>query len=426
VTEASKRRVAIDLSPLRISPRFRILFLGHFFAQMGAQAAVIVVAWQVKELTGSPAAVGLIGAVELIPLLFLSLFGGALADAADRRKVLLLCDTGQLLVAIGLLVNARMTHPNLATVYVLAALVAAFSSLGQPSLWAITPRLVGERYYPAAAALESSSFSLAAIIGPTIGGILIAAGNGAAPAYLFTVVTYVASLASLAMLGPVPAAAGAPQASLRSIADGFRYLKGKPVLQGTYILDFIAMVFGMPRALFPFFADLFGGDQYLGFLYAAPALGALLASLLSGWTGHIRRHGLGVVVSVIVWGSAIFLFGISPSIWWAVLFLAIAGAADLVSVIFRRTIWNTLISDEYRGRLGGIAWANVRTGPVLGDVESGLVARATSVRISAASGGLLCVVGAVVAAILLPAFTRYRWEPGDEPVLDEANEPAPA
>ena len=226
--------------------------------------------------------------------------------------MLLICDAGQLVVAAGLLLNAHLDEPNLATVYVLAALIAVFSSLGQPSLWAITPRLVGERYYPAASALESSSYSLAAIIGPTIGGLLIAAGDGAQPAYLFAAVTYVASLASLVMLGPVPPSPGAPQAGLRSIADGFRYLKGKPVLQGTYIVDFIAMVFGMPRALFPFFADEFGGDQYLGFLYAAPALGALLASVLSGWTGHIRRHGLGVIGSVVVWGLAIFAFGISP------------------------------------------------------------------------------------------------------------------
>jgi MFS family permease len=421
-----KRRVAIDLSPLRVSARFRILFLGHFVAQMGAQSAVIVVAWQVKELTGSPAAVGLIGAVELVPLLCLSLFGGALADAVDRRKVLLICDSGQLVVAALLLLNAHLTHPNLVAVYVLAALVAAFSSLGQPSLWAITPRLVGEAYYPAAAALESSSFSLAAIIGPTIGGLLIAIGHGAVWAYLFTVVTYVASLGSLVMLGPVPPSPSAPQPGVRAIADGFRYLKGKPVLQGTYILDFIAMVFGMPRALFPFFADVFGGDKYLGFLYAAPALGALVASVLSGWTGHVRRHGLAVVLSVVAWGAAVFLFGISPNIWWAVLFLALAGGADLVSVIFRRTIWNTLITDEYRGRLGGIAWANVRTGPVIGDVESGVVARYTSVRFSAASGGILCVAGAVLAAFLLPAFTRYRWDPGADPAYDTTNEPAPA
>jgi MFS family permease len=415
-----KRRLAIDLSPLRVSPRFRILFLGHFVAQMGAQAAIIVVAWQVKELTGSPAAVGLIGAVELVPLLLLSLFGGALADAADRRKVLVMCDSGQLICAAALLFNARLAHPQLLLVYVLAALVAAFSSLGQPSLWAITPRLVGEQYYPAAAALESSSFSLAAIIGPTIGGVLIAVGGGAAPAFLFTVVTYIASLASLVMLGPVPPAPGAPQPGLRSIADGFRYLKGKPILQGTYILDFIAMIFGMPRALFPFFADIFGGDKYLGFLYAAPAVGALVASVLSGWTGHVHRHGLAVVFSVVAWGGAVFLFGISPNIWWAVLFLAIAGGADLVSVIFRRTIWNTLISDEYRGRLGGIAWANVRTGPVIGDVEAGVVAREWGVRFSAASGGLLCIAGAAVAALLLPAFTRYRWQPGEEPAVEPA------
>jgi MFS family permease len=423
VTGTGKRRVAIDLTPLRVSPRFRILFLGHFAAAMGAQAMVIVVAWQVKELTGSPAAVGLIGAVELIPMIFLSLFGGALADAADRRKVLVICDAGQLVMAALLLLNAHLDRPNLVAVYVLAALVAVFSSLGQPSLWAMTPRLVGEKHYPAASALESSSYSLAAILGPTIGGLLIAAGDSAQLAYLFAVATYLASVASLVMLGPVPPSPGAPQAGLRAIADGFRYLKGKPVLQGTYILDFIAMVFGMPRALFPFFADEFGGDQYLGLLYAAPAVGALVASVLSGWVGHVRRHGLGVIGSVVAWGLAIFAFGISPGIWWAVLFLALAGGADLFSVIFRRTIWATLISDEYRGRLGGIAWANVRTGPVLGDVESGVMARLTSIRFSAASGGLACVAGAVIAAVLLPAFTRYRWKPEERAA--ETGAPAP-
>ena len=211
-----------------------------------------------------------------------------------------------------------------------------FSSLGQPSLWAITPRLVGERYYPAASALESSSYSLAAIIGPTVGGLLIAGGERCDA----RVPLHRRHLRRVARVTrdarPRATVAGSAQAGLRAIADGFRYLKGKPVLQGTYIVDFIAMVFGMPRVLFPFFADVFGGDQYLGPLYAAPALGALLASVLSGWTGHVRRHGLGVIGSVIVWGAAIFAFGFSPEIWWAVLFLALAGAADLVSVIFRQ------------------------------------------------------------------------------------------
>lgn len=399
--------MAIDLSPLRYAS-FRRLFGGSLFAVLVSQALVVVVANAVYDLTHSSFAVGLIAAAELVPLMLLALVGGAIADAFDRRAVVLAAE-GMQLACVGLLAyNLSLPHPRLWLVYVLAAAVAGASSISQPARWAITPRLVPLELYPAASALEGVTWNTAAIAGPALGGIGYDLLDPSKTLVVMMALSIV-SLASVASLGPVPPERGGTQVSLRSIVEGFRFLRGKQALQGTYLLDFNAMIFGMPQALFPALVrERFAGiDGARGFLYAAPAVGALAGSLTSGWTSRVTRHGLAIIVAVAAWGVAITLFGIPAPLWFALLMVAFAGWADMISVIYRKTMWASIIPDELRGRLNGIAWANVRGGLLLGNVEAGTVARLTNTTTSVITGGAACIVGAGVLALALPRFRRY-------------------
>ncbi len=400
------RSIGIDLRPLGI-PQFRWRFVGFVASFFGAQITVVAVAKQVYDLTGSSLAVGAVAAAELIPLMVLALVGGAIADAFDRRKVLWTCEIGILVCALLLAWNASLGSPQLWAIYVLAALIAGLSSIAAPARWAITPRILPADLYAAGAAVESLGFNSGAIAGPAVGGMLVTWG-GHPQAFVAHALLAVLSLASLTQLRSVPSAAGAPTPSLKSIIDGFRFLRGQHAIQGTYLIDFIAMIFGMPQALFPAIAATrYGDGPALGLLFAAPAVGALCGALTSGWTGRIHRHGQAVIIAVIVWGVAITLFGVVTPLVPALACLDAAGWADQVSVVFRKAIWNRAIPDAYRGRLAGISWANVRGGFLLGNVEAGTVARFTNTGFSVVSGGLLCIVGAVALAAMLPAFRRY-------------------
>jgi MFS family permease len=400
-------RWAMDLRPLR-HPRFRVLWAGSLFSVFASQVTIVLVAKHVYDLTGSSLAVGLVAAVELVPLMVLALVGGAIADAFDRRRVVLVAETGQVLCAIGLGLDAGLAHPHLWLTYLLAAVIAGLSSISTPARWAITPRIVTIDEYTAASALESLSSNAGAIAGPALAGIGIAI-VGVPSMFGVVVALYAGSLLSMAALGPIPPTDTATAVSLRSIADGFHFLKGRQTLQGTYLLDFNAMIFGMPTALFPALAaERFGNsDVALGLLYAAPAVGALIGTVTSGWTGSVHRHGLAVVLAVVAWGAAITVFAVPAPLWVALVLVGLAGWADLVSVVFRKVIWNTVIPDEMRGRLGGIAWANVRGGVLLGSVEAGAVAALTTTTISVLTGGLACIAGAGVLAALLPGFVHY-------------------
>ena len=400
-------RWAMDLRPLR-RPRFRVLWAGSLFSVFASQVTIVLVAKHVYDLTGSSLAVGLVAAVELVPLMVLAMVGGAIADAFDRRRVVLLAEAGQVVCALALGLDASRPDPHLWLTYLLAAVIAGLSSISTPARWAITPRLVPVEEFTAASALESLSANAGAIAGPALAGIGIAV-SGVAPMFFVVVALYVGSLVSMAVLGPVPPTDTATAVSLQSIIDGFRFLKGRQTLQGTYLLDFNAMIFGMPMALFPALAaERFGdSDVALGLLYAAPSVGALLGTVTSGWTARVHRHGLAIVVAVVAWGAAITLFAVPAPLWLALVLVGLAGWADLVSVVFRKVIWSTVIPDEMRGRLGGIAWANVRGGLLLGNVEAGAVAALTTTTISVLTGGLACIVGAGVLAVLLPGFRRY-------------------
>jgi MFS family permease len=366
----------------------------------------VAIPYQAYRLSGSSLIVGLLSAIEFVPLVTMALFGGALADAVDRRR---LVQVAELLFTAGsavLLVNALSSHPRLWVMFVVAAVMAGVDGLQRPPLDALLPRLVDKDELVAAGALGSLRWSVGMIAGPTLGGVMIAA-FGVATAYGFDIATFAVSLVTLAMMRAVPPPADAPPPSLRGIVEGIRYAASRSELIGTYGVDMVAMFFGMPIALFPALAQRYGGAGVLGLLYTAPSIGALLATLTSGWTSRVRRHGAAVCLAAIGWGIGITLLGFAPGIAWAVAALIVAGFCDMLSGVFRSAIWNQTIPDRLRGRLAGIEQISYSTGPMLGNVEAGAVASLARLRASIVSGGVLCIAGVGVAVALLPAFWRY-------------------
>jgi MFS family permease len=303
-------------------------------------------------------------------------------------------------------VNAALPRPALWPLYVIAAAMAGLGGLQRPSLEALTPRLVERDEMPAAAALGSLRGNIAMIGGPAVGGALIA-WAGLPATYAVDMATFVVSLLALRAMRTVPPPPDAAGPSLQGVLEGMRYARSRQELIGTYVVDFVAMVFGMPMALFPALAAGLGGPGILGLLYAAPSAGALLATLTSGWTKRVHRHGAAVVCAAGVWGIAVTVLGFAPSLPVALACLVLAGAADMVSGLFRMTIWNQTIPDALRGRLASIEMVSYSSGPLLGHVESGAVAALAGLRFSVVSGGVLCIAGVALCAVLLPGFRRY-------------------
>ena len=407
------RRLAIDVGPLRRYPAFRRLFVGQTISTFGSEIAAVAAPFQLYQLTHSTLQVGLLSLCELFPLLTLTIAGGAIADAVDRRGLLLITETLLALVAGGFAFNASLSHPRVWALYVLVALAMSIFSLGVAGMNTVIPRLVRQDELLAANTIENVYGSTTSVAGPALGGALIAA-LGLTGAYVLDAATFAASLWSVWRLPPLPPAHDAERPSLRTIAEGFRFVRRKRVLLGMFLVDSNAMVFGMPRALFPAlaFGRFHGGAGILGLMYAAPYAGALAASLLSGWIGHVRRQGLVVAIAAALWGVAIAAFGFAGSLWAGLLLLAAAGAADNVSAVLRGTILWTLTPDPLRGRVSGIEFAQVAATPALGNVEAGLVASLTSLRFSVVSGGLACVAGTVVIALAVPALIRYDARAG--------------
>jgi MFS family permease len=402
------RSLAIDTGPLRRYPDFRRLFVGQTLSSFGSEISAVAAPFQLYELTHSTLQVGLLSLCELVPLLTLTIAGGAIADAVDRRRLLL--GTEALLAPISgaLAYNASLSHPRVWALYLLATLSMCIFSFGIAGMTTVIPRLVEPHELAAANAIEGVYSSTTSVAGPAAGGVLIAS-LGLTGAYTLDAVTFAASLWSIWRLPPLPPAHDADRPSLRSIAEGFRFVSKKKVLLGMFLTDSNAMVFGMPRALFPALAAhrFGGGASVVGGLYAAPYAGALLASLLSGWVSHVRRQGAVVAVAAGLWGVAIAAFGFADSLWVALVLLAVAGAADNVSAVMRSTIHFSVTPDRLRGRVSGIEFAQVAASPALGNVEAGLLASLTSVRFSIVSGGIACVAGTVLIALLLPSFIRY-------------------
>jgi MFS family permease len=394
----------LNLAPLRHRD-YRLLYAAQFVSVLGTMITYVALPYQMYRLTGSSLSVGLLGLAELVPLLATAFIGGVLADAVDRRRMALTTDIGLATGSLALALLAA-TGTSAWLLYVVAAWMSAIGGLQRPSIESIVPRLVATDELPAAAALAAFRGSVGMIAGPAVGGLLIAFA-GLPITYLADVVSYAVSLVCLSLIKAVPPPEGAEPPTLAAVREGFRYASSRQELVGTYVVDFVAMVFGMPLALFPALSDRLGGPSVLGLLYAAPAVGALLASLTSRWAPRVHRHGFAVMMAAAVWGLAIVGFGFCATLWPALAYLALAGGADATSGIFRMTMWNQTIPDALRGRLASIEMVSYMSGPLLGHVEAGVVAAAFGVRASVVSGGVLCVIGVLACGVWLPRFVRY-------------------
>ena len=397
----------MDLTPLKVSRDFRWLFAGKSISDLGDEIIMVVIPFQVYELTHSTLAVGMLGLCELVPVFVFPIVGGAIADAVERRKLVIA--TNVLLAAMsGLMaLNAVRAAPLLWPLYVFATLSAGMYTFNRPAVSTWPARLLPRDLLPSSNALEAGFSTLASMAGPLLGGVLIGLVHPAG-AFLVDTVTFFAVIVAVFRMAPSPPSPGAPRLNFQAVADGFRFLKGKRSVQSVFAIDLNAMIFGFPYALFPAIAAGFGrGPSTLGLLYAGPALGAFLATTFSGKARHVRRQGRAIMVSVVVWGAAIVVFGFSPWLWLSLLMLTVAGAGDMVSGIFRTSILQSAVEDSYRGRLDGIGMAVWASGPALGSVESGVVASLTSVSFSVVSGGMLCILGVGLLHLLRPGFNRY-------------------
>jgi MFS family permease len=404
------RRVTVDLGVLRESRNLRLLILGELFAGLGAQAALVAIPFQVYVLTRSAALVGLLGIAELVPIVVASMLGGAIADrVSDRRKLML---AGQALImtsASALALGAFFGPPPVALIFVLAGALAGGSAIDNVARSAILPALAGDRLR-AALSLSFGLYQLAAVIGPALGGLMIAAlGVGAAyAADAGGFVVMVAVTLALPKLPPAPTDAEHPPLA-QSIAEGVRFVRRNRALMGSFAIDLVAMTFGMPRALFAVLALTVydAGASGTGLLYAAVSAGATVGALTTGWVEHARWLGRIVIGAVIVWGLAVASAGLMPTIWLAAALLAVAGAADSVSAVCRSIINQTVTPEALRGRMSAIFMLVVTSGPRLGDLESGIAASLTTASVAVVSGGLACVVGVFVVMAAFPALAAY-------------------
>ena len=399
----------MDVGPLRHSRDFRYLFSGQLVSTLGTQLTAVAVPYQVYRLTGSSLDVGLVSLAQLVPLLAMSLLGGVMADAHDRRRVLMVTEMLLAFVSVGLAFNGRLSRPALWPLFLLPALQGGLAGLDRPAFNAAVPRLVPPGDLPAAYALWQVQFQVGIVVGPALAGVILAAGS-AATVYWLDVASFVVSFLSVVAQRPQPPSGPPARKSRRAVVEGFRYLRGRQVIQGVYLLDIDAMVFGMPRALFPALGltVFHGGARAVGYLYAAPGAGALIGALTTGWVKGVTRQGRAVIVAVAVWGGAIAAFGLVHVLVLALVLLALAGWADVVSAVFRNTMLQAAVPDSLRGRLSAIQIAVVQGGPRLGDLEAGVVANAFGDTFSVVSGGLACVIGAVLLAAALPGFHRQE------------------
>jgi MFS family permease len=400
------RRWRVDTSPLRTSHDFRMIWRSGLISYLGSITTYVAVPFQIKQLTGSLALAGLLGLAELIPLVVFGLWGGALADARDRKTMVFGCEAGLLVLSAVMMTNTLLPHPQVWLIFVVVALFATGDALQRPSLEAMIPNVVAHRDLQAASALTAISYDLGAVVGPALAGVLLTAG-ATWLAYAFDVATFVVSLMFLSRIAHVSAPAEGAVADLRSIAAGLGYAWRRKDLLGTYVVDILAMFFGLTTAIFPFLAVSLGAPWAVGLLFAAPAVGSLAVSLTSGWTSHVHRHGLAIAWAAGAFGLAMVCVGLAPNIWVALVALVASGAADMVSGIFRSTVWNGSIPDDMRGRLAGVELLSYSTGPALGNTRAGLVASAIGVRGAIASGGLLAAAGAVAVTATMRDFRRY-------------------
>jgi MFS family permease len=392
---------------------YRYIWLGQAISGVGSQVTRIALPYQVYVLTGSTAAVGVLSAAQLAAILLFAMGGGAIADTVDRRRLLLITQSGLAVSSALLAFLALSGSPALAALVAIAFVAAALGAVDSATRSSSIARIVPAGRLPSAIALNQLVFNTTSVIGPAIGGIILGS-VGLAPAYLLDVVTYSSAMVAVVLIRPLPPLDPLARVSLAAVREGLAFAARKRVILSTFAIDLNAMIFGMPAALWPVLAltVFHAGPAGVGLLAAAPGLGATMGALLSGWVGNLRRIGLAVIVAVAVWGAAIVAFGLSTfSFVLALAFLAIAGAADVLSAVFRSTIVQLATPDELRGRVSALHILVVTSGPRIGDVEAAAVAAIAGAQFSVVSGGLLCLVGVVVVVRLFPELAAHVAAP---------------
>ncbi|MEV4472634.1 MFS transporter [Nonomuraea sp. NPDC049504] len=417
------RHLALDLSPLRDSRDYRLLFGSGVITMFGTLITMVAVPYQMKQLTDSYLAVGLVSLAEFVPMVVCGLWGGAIADALDRRKIIVVSELGLLVTSAALMINAMLPSPQIWVLYVVGAISTGIGSLQRPSLEAVMQQVVKHDQQAAAAVLSSLRWNFGAIVAPALGGLMVASW-GVTSAYVLDTLTFLLSMFLLWRVRSLPPAEDAAPASIKSLVEGMRYAMSRKDLVGTYLVDMAAMVFAMANALFPFLAEELRAPQALGLLYSASAVGALIASLTGRWTARVRRHGLGVIVAAALWGVAVALTAVAPNIWLIVVCIAFAGAADMISGIFRMTMWNQTIPPELRGRLAGIELLSYASGPMLGNARAGMMAQLGGTRFALGAGGVLCVAAVLSLATALPKFRRYDATTDENALAEKARREA--
>jgi len=399
-------RLLVDIGPLRTNREFRFLYAGQLISLLGSNLTIVAVPYQVYFQTHSSLWVGLAGLIQLPFLITGALWGGAMGDRLDKRLLMVLSAVVLGLTSAGLAINAHAHDRHLVVLLFLAALSAGFAGFSGPLRTAAIPKLVKPEELVAAYSLNQVAYNTAVVIGPAVAGVLIAS-VGLYSCYAIDATTFgLLTLLTLPLSAMPAAAEHAGTAMFRAIGDGFRYVRSHAVVQAVYLVDLNAMVFGLPRALFPAVAlTLYhGGPKTLGFLYAAPGAGALLMAVVTGWIAHVKRQGRLVALVVIAWGVSMTLFGLVHVVYVGLICLGVAGAMDVISTVLRNTILQNAITDEFRSRISSIQMAVVTGGPRLGDVESGVVANFTSTEFSIVSGGIACIVGVLVLMRWRPTF----------------------
>jgi len=401
----------LDIGPLRRNTSFRRLFASQFISGLGTMVSYVAVPWQLYQLTHSNAQVGLLGLVQLLPVVICGLLGGAVADRVDRKRLLIASEALMAMCLAGLLANAWAAAPSVLTIYALVAVLQGASGFHRPALEALTQKLARPEEFAAVAALSSVRGTVGMVAGPALAGLLLARW-GAVGAYLFDFCTFLAALFFIYRIPRVAMDAtetpGERPHLLADLAEGLRFAWARPELMGTYVVDIVAMAFAFPVALFPAMAAADGRTESVGWLLSAMSVGALAIGLFSGWTGKVTRHGRAVVIAAAVWALGIVALGFAPSLALGLVCLAVAGAADMVSGVFRGTIWNQAIPNTLRGRLAGIEMISYLTGPLIGNARAGFMADAWGVSAAVWVGGAICLASVIVTGFALPRFWAYR------------------
>jgi MFS family permease len=407
-------KLFLDLTPLREIPAYRRIFAAVSISNIGQQMTAVAVAIQVYDITKSSFSVGLVGLAQLIPLVALGLFGGAMSDSYDRRMIGFVSAVGMAGSSVLLFAQVLLDNEQVWPLYLFVAMSSGFYAVGNPARQAIIPRIVPMEHLQAANSLSFLTWNIGFTIGPLLGGVLIAVTGNVGVAYAIDAIAFTVMMWAMWTLPKLPPMAGAPlKPNLSSVKDGLVFLKGKRNIQMTFYVDLVAMIFGMPRALFPAIALLWYSDSavstaaIVGLLTAAPAFGAALSAIFSGPLQRVYKQGTAIIWSIVGWGSAITAFGLTRNLYLALFFLAIAGAADNISAIFRTTMLQVVVPDDYRGRLQGLFTVVVAGGPRLGDFESGTVAAIGGEQLSVVSGGVACIACTYALVKWHKPFMKY-------------------